>query len=134
MKKALIGNCPVCDSRQTVFLSPILEIPIGSPRKCYSCLTPLQLRPSRPRLKLVLDNSVFVGILLWIVLADWSDGGVLYPLALQFIWITFVSDIAERAFWRPILVVAKAGSDFLSEEVSTGGSTQQHLSEEQNKS
>jgi hypothetical protein len=133
MKKALIGNCPVCDSRQTVFLSPILEIPIGSPRKCHSCLTPLQVRPERPRLKLVVDNAVFLGVLLWIFLGDIDT--ILYPLAMQFIWITYISDIAERAFWRPILVVAKSESDLPSEENSTGSSNaQQHLSGEQNKS
>ena len=98
MKKALIGNCPVCDSKQIIFLSPILEIPIGSPRKCYSCLTPLRVAPERPKLKLVVDNAVFMGVLAWIFLGDTSDGVYMYPLVVQLLWLTFISDIAERAF------------------------------------
>ena len=84
MKKALIGNCPVCDCKHTVILSSILEIPIGIPRQCYSCLTPLRVTPARPILKMVVDFGSYLGVLAWIVVGDHSVVTPFYAVTTYF--------------------------------------------------
>ena len=139
MTKALIGNCPVCDCKHTVCLSPILEIPIGNPRKCYRCLTPLRVAAARPILQWVVEFSCYVGILAWIVLGDPCGATTFYALTAYFFWTTVMSNLIGRIFWRPILMVAGSKitsdeRDFLSDKIPAGSSdTLQHLTKKQNK-
>ena len=139
MKKVLIGNCPVCACKHTVCLSPILEIPIGSSRQCYSCFTTLRVMPATPILKEVVDFGSYVGVLVWIVLGH-SVVTPFYAVTVYFVWSFVIGDLVGRRFWKPVLVVAGPKStvaecDFLSEETSAESSgTLQKSTKKQNKS
>ena len=140
MKKALIGNCPVCECMQTVCLSAILEIPIDRTQKCSSCFTPLRVAPARPALQWVIDFSCYLGTLAWITLGDGSGVTNFYALTAYIFWLTVISKLIGRIFWKPILVVAgpkitSAESDILGEEILAGSSdTLQHVTKKQNQS
>jgi hypothetical protein len=108
MKKALIGNCPVCDCKHTVILSPMLEIPIGVLRQCHSCLTPLRVMPSRPRLKIVVDLGGYLGFLVWAVVGDQSVVTLFYAVTIYFFWSFIVTDFVGRRLWEPVLVVTES--------------------------
>ena len=104
MKKALIGNCPVCDSRQIIFLSPIRKVPIGNPRKCYCCLTPIKIGTSRPILKLVVENLVFVLPIGAIWLVDFSNNIHFYTVMICIALMPVIPDLIGYFLWKPILV------------------------------
>jgi hypothetical protein len=134
MKKALIGNCPVCGSRQVVLLSPILEAPIGDPRKCYSCLTPLRIGDSRPILKLVVENGFFALIIAGIFLGDLSSNSYFLVIMFCLALMPSITNFIGRFFWQPVLVTVSKSSlpeiDLVREEASIASPQVQQAAEQ----
>jgi hypothetical protein len=134
MKKALIGNCPVCGSRQVVLLSSILEAPIGDSRKCYSCLTPLRIADSRPILKFVVENGIFLLIIAAIFLGDLSNNNYFLVIMFCLALMPAITNFIGRFLWNPVLITVSKNPlpkiDLLREEASIASPQAQQAAEQ----